>query len=72
MMKAKYLEVAQIGIYSPRGEYVEFKAGETKDISNETAELLKLDSRFQIIDTVDTGNKAPDEAVKKEVKKKGR
>ena len=59
MMKARYKEVAQIGIYSKTGVYVEFKQGETKEITNEVAAELKDDSRFEVIDPAVLGNEAP-------------
>jgi hypothetical protein len=69
MMNARYKEVAQIGIYTRTGQYVEFKAGETKEVNDEVAEALKIDSRFEITDPKATGNEAP--AVKGKKKKDG-
>ena len=69
MMKARYKEVAQIGIYSKTGSYIEFKQGETKEISNEVAAELKYDSRFEVIDPAVLGNEAPEAKGKAKVAK---
>ena len=70
MMKVRYKEQAQIGLYSTTGHYVEFKAGEIKEVAAEIVEQLKNDSRFEILNTAEAaGNEAPAATAKKKSKK---
>ena len=70
MMNARYKEVAQIGIYSKTGVYLEFKAGEVKEVTDEMAEELKNDSRFELTKPEAVSNEAlPAKGEKKESKR---
>ena len=71
MMKVRYKEVAQIGLYCRTGQYVEFKEGEEKEVPNEIAAELQNDSRFEVIDPAATGNEAPAAKGKKKKQKDG-